>query len=556
MSNIIIMRYSSLQKGFFMDRTDILIKKDVQKRPFNKHWKFCVGSGHATLALRTDYVRLLSKVHDELGIQYVRFHGILNDDMNTLNCLKRQMPAPSAEDFTERNFDACGVAYDNVLAAGMKPFVEISFMPELLAGGKKECVFWYGGNITMPADDDAWTLHIREFIKYLIHRYGKEEVESWYFEIWNEPDLVPVFFWGTRSDYFHLYEITVRAIKEVDPALKVGGPATSGSKWIPEFVNFCRENNVPLDFVSTHQYAGDPLGGVEDTGSGDSLPPIPEELSTTQMKEFLYKDKKEALDAVDEKTFLKGVRAITPDKSELEDIPNDGFEKSARRVREVVKDLPLYYTEWNENATLTAYTNDTRKVAAYDVKAALETEEVLDGSSIWCFSDIFEELHPFVEEFHGSFGMLTKSGIPKPVYHAMKLLGEVGDMRYVLPDDMTKKEIGCGAFEGEGRTDIVLFRQKMKNLDLPKESVSIRLERDEAPSKVTVTRIDEEHGNPYKYWLEKGEPLHLNKAEVQDIIDKTAVKEQDLPFGFENGTVTIETGLGVNDVVFIRVYEG
>jgi xylan 1,4-beta-xylosidase len=538
-----------------MNKTDILIPKDAQKRPFNKHWKFCVGSGHATLALRTDYVRLLSRVHDELGIRYVRFHGILNDDMNTLNTLKSQMPAPSAEDFTERNFDACGVAYDNVLAAGMKPFVEISFMPGLLASGKKECVFWYGGNITMPGDDDAWTLHISEFIKYLIHRYGKEEVESWYFEVWNEPDLVPVFFWGTRNDYFHLYEITVRAIKEIDPALKVGGPATSGSKWIPEFVSFCRENDVPLDFVSTHQYAGDPLGGVEDTGSGDSLPPIPEELSTTKMKEFLYKDKKEALDAVDDKTFLNGVRAITPDKSELEDIPGDRFEKSAKRVREVVKDLPLYYTEWNENATLTAYTNDTRKVAAYDVKAALETEEVLDGSSIWCFSDIFEELHPFVEEFHGSFGMLTKSGIPKPVYHAMKLLGEVGDIRYVLPDDATKKEIGCGAFEGEGRTDIVLFRQKMKNLDLPKESVSVRLERDEAPSKVTVTRIDEEHGNPYKYWLEKGEPLHLNKAEVQDIIEKTAVKEENLPFEFKDGAVTIETELGVNDVAFIRVFE-
>ena len=163
--------------------------------------------------------------------------------------------------FREFNFRACGIAYDNVLSAGMKPFVELSFMPrELAEDPEKTGSFYYRPIDCMPKDLTAWRDYIQRFIRFLEHRYGEAEVRTWYFEVWNEPDLNPVFFQGTRDDYFRLYEATARAIKEVDPHLSVGGPATSGSKWVKSFRNFCEEKNVPLDFISTHQYAGDPLG--------------------------------------------------------------------------------------------------------------------------------------------------------------------------------------------------------------------------------------------------------------------------------------------------------
>ena len=520
---------------------EFTIRKDAKTIPHKKHWQFCVGSGHALLALRTDYARQLKFIHDELGIRHVRFHGIFDDDMNTVHDLTDFMPFPGLEAFTEQGFRHCGVAYDNVLAAGMKPFVELGFMPQKLAARDDKGFFFYKPIIAPPADYGRWAEYIKAFLRYLIHRYGAEEVRTWPFEVWNEPDL-PAFFTGTRDEYFKLYEVTARAIKEVDPQIQVGGPATSGSKWVRSFVEFCRTNDVPVDFVSTHQYAGDPLGGVHDQGG-------PEDSGEELHFDFTPPD----MSAVEEKTFLAGMRAIMPDRSELEDIPNDGFIRNSAIVKEQAAGLPVYYTEWNENAGFGSYTNDTRKVAAYDVKTALDVSDSITGSSIWCFSDIFEELHPFHEPFHGGFGMLTNDGIPKPVFYGMKLLAEAGDLRLDLGEDATKGEIGIAAFEKEGRKQVLLFRQKMKNLDLPPEPVIVKLELDKAPKSVTARRIDENHCNPLKLWEEAGRPQDLNRAEIDDLVARSAMVEEDWPFGYGDGELILTAALSVNDLYFFEI---
>ena len=523
---------------------EFVIRSDAPRIPHKKHWQFCVGSGHALLALRTDYTEQLRFIHDTLGIERVRFHGIFNDDMRTRTNLSQMFPAPGAENFTEENFRACGLAYDNVLKAGMKPFVELSFMPKQLSRSGAEGAFFYRPCVDLPGDYEEWAAYIRRFVRFLIHRYGAEELRSWYFEVWNEPDLKVVFFSGDREDYFRLYEATARAVKAVDPALRVGGPATSGSKWVASFLRFCRENDVPVDFISTHQYAGDPLGGVEDRGedldeeregAGESWPERIRKMGGR-------------LAATEEKSFLAGYRAINPDQTEISDIPNDNFRRNAAVVRRQAGALPLYYTEWNCNAGFASCTNDTRKVAAYDVKAALDVADDLDGSSIWCFSDIFEELHPFVQEFHGGFGLLTQSGIPKPVYHGMKLLADAPGTRIDLGPDATGGEIGIAAFEGDGETHVLLFRQKMKQLDLPKEEAVVRVELPDRPMRVTVRRIDEEHGNPLKLWEEMGRPDYLNRAETESLKERSAVMPEDWPFTWADGVLTLRAELGVNDV--------
>ena len=194
---------------------EFTIDRTLPRIPHKKHWQFCVGSGHALLALRTDYTRQLKFIHDTLGIQRVRFHGIFNDDMRTKANLAEMFPAPGAEKFTDENFRACGLAYDNVLEAGMKPLVELSFMPRAMSKKETQGVFYYRPCIDPPADHAEWAAYVQRFIRFLIHRYGAEEVRTWLFEVWNEPDL-PVAFWnGTRDEYFQLYEATVQAIKVV-----------------------------------------------------------------------------------------------------------------------------------------------------------------------------------------------------------------------------------------------------------------------------------------------------------------------------------------------------
>ena len=538
---------------------DFVIKKNAPCHKLHKHWQFCVGSGHASLALRTDYARQLKFIHDELGIERVRFHGIFNDDMNTKSNLSVVFPIPGAEAYKELNFHSCGIAYDNVLAAGMKPFVELGFMPKDLAGGDDQCVFFYKGNISMPADMDVWRQYIIDFIHYLQHRYGEEEVRTWYFEVWNEPDLI-AFFHNTQQDYFKLYEATARAVKEADPLIRVGGPATSGSKWVAAFVRYCQENDVPVDFVSTHQYAGDPLGGITDTendieAEGKAVKEPTGGMTAEEMRE-LERQMGERLSAAPEKTFLSGYRQMRQDKSELEDIPNNGFRVNSAIVKKQAAGLPVFYTEWNENAIFSAYTNDTRKVAAYDIKAALDVENNLDGSSIWCFSDIFEEFHMFPQEFHGGFGMLTINGIPKPGFYAMKMLAQAGEKRIDLGRDATDGEIGIAAFESETEKQVLLFRLKMKNLDLPKETAKVTVEMEQAPRKVILQRIDEDHCNPLKIWEEMGKPEGLNVGEVTQIKEKSCMNEEEITFEFKDGNVYFKAELAVNDVYFIRIVKG
>ena len=531
---------------------EIRIRKNTPSHPHQKHWQFCVGSGHALLALRTDYVRQLKFIHDTLGIERVRFHGIFCDDMRTFNDLSMQMPVPGGEAFEEYNFNACGVAYDNVLEAGMKPFVELSFMPGKLARQKEGEVqrgsFFYKPLIVPPEDWNAWKDYMQAFVRFLIHRYGAEEIRSWFFEVWNEPDLPGAFWNGTRDEYFRLYETTVQAIKEIDPEIRVGGPATSNSRWVKSFLKYCRNRNLPVDFISTHQYAGDPLGGVESQGEPDEESSFDLEAMMRGMAEAARK-----MQTLEDRTFLNGFRTMMPDKSETTDIAYGTFPENAKVVQQQAEGLPVYYTEWNENAIFSAWTNDTRKVAAYDVRAALETEGKMAGSSIWCFSDIFEELHPFPQEFHGGFGMLTQNGIPKPIYHAVKMLKDAGEERLDLGEEATKGEIGYAAFRGDGKLQVLLFRQKMKNLDLPKEKVSLAIELDAAPAAVLSRAIDEDHGNPLKLWQDMGSPLSLNKAEVRNLTVRSAVEDAPLPFDYSDGTLKLSAELGVNDVVFITV---
>lgn len=524
---------------------DLFIRKNMAAKPLNRHWQYCVGSGHATLALRADYLEQLKQVHEELGIERVRFHGIFNDDMQVFMKFSDLMPLPGAERLTQLSFRKIGMVYDNILACGMKPYVELSFMPKHLASSDAKCGFYYGGCIAPPRDDEEWADFIKKFVTYLIGRYGAEEVESWLFEVWNEPDVF-VFWSGTKEQYFHLYEITARAVKEVDDKIRVGGPAASGSKWVRSFMAYCKEHQVPVDFISSHQYAGDPIGGVE---ASDDLEAEGNEQAEAVKPELMQ----HLFDGLENGSMLDGLRRMMPDKSELTDIPGDGFRQNAAIVKKQAEGLPLYYSEWNENAIFSSYTNDTRKVAAYLVKVALDTENLIDGSSIWCFSDIFEEFSEFPQEFHGGFGLMTHSGVPKPQYYALKMLAELEDDRLELGDGATDKEIGAAAFTGNGKVQVLLFRQKMKNLDLPKEKAVIRVELDTEPQNIFLERIDEDHGNPLKVWESWGSPEDLKPEEKKALIRQTKVEREAVEYRYENGYLVLDAEMGVNDVYLFTI---
>ena len=198
----------------------------------------CVGAGRANEGLRVDWQQQLALVKKECDFKYIRMHGLLTDDMGVYKEDNKGNP--------EYNFQYIDVLYDYLVSIGMKPFVELSFMPAALASGTKT-VFWWKGNITPPKDYKKWEDLIHNLVLHFTERYGADEVKTWYFEVWNEPNLN--FFWsGDQEEYFKLYRYTVQAIKSVNKEYRVGGPATAGAAWVPEMINFCSENKI-LSFI-------------------------------------------------------------------------------------------------------------------------------------------------------------------------------------------------------------------------------------------------------------------------------------------------------------------
>lgn len=507
-----------------------VIKEETPRVKTSKHWQFCIGSGQAKLALRSDYAKQLKYIHDELGIQRVRFHGIFDDSMETYMGLDSFMLLPGSKRFKNYNFRNIGIAYDNILAAGMQPWVELSFMPSRLAKGKRKVAVNASGKSTMPKDDNEWKDFIQAFIYYLLNRYGSEEVEQWFFEVWNEPDMF-AFFSGSKEDYFHLYEITSRAIKEADPRLKVGGPATAEDKWIPEFIEYCEKNHIPLDFISTHNYPGDEIGEI-------FLGKMMLESIVGGMKNLKKMGSGNALD---------GCRAMMVDKSELSEYPKGQMYDHTRKVREMIGDkYPIYYSEWNCNGILTASSNDTRKVACFQTKSIDEMEPYVTGSSIWCFSDIFDEFLLLPDQFSGGFGLLTVDGIPKPQFHALKLLSKAGERKYVLPH--TNDEIEIAVYESDTEKQIFVYRQRMKNVIEPALDYDVSIELLQKPEAVECFKIDKNHCNPFRKWKELGKPKDMNQKEIQEIVDEIRLVGEQIPVTYTEGKLELADKIGVNDV--------
>lgn len=500
--------------------------------PKDASWQQCVGSGHAFLAHRTDWCEYAKRVHEELGIRYVRFHGILDDDMLTDQRLSDFLPLPNANKVCERSFRQVGKVYDNVLATGMKPFVELSFMPSSLASGKRTGLH-YRNNITPPRDYDAWEKYIAEFAQYLIGRYGHEEVESWYFEVWNEPDL-KAFFTGSQKDYFKLYAHTVRALKSVDEKLRVGGPSTSAGKWLREFLTFIAQENLPCDFISTHQYPGDGFGN--EFHISDVFTRYPKIISRSVKK---GSDIAQTITDI----FFDARQTAIPPKGILTE--------SVERSRNIVgKDMPLFYTEWNSMAIFGSPAHDEKYTAVFALKTILDLNGNADCFSLWCCSDLFEEIMFINKPFHGGFGLINNLGIEKPVFWSLKLLANTLPYRLQLPM-CTNHEVEHAAFSDGKKLQIFVYAQEKDYRVNQKYAVEIVI--NQSFDTANETRIDEDHCNPKRLWKEMGSPMDPTPSQVNYIRENSAPERNEMPIIRKCGSTILNVELYSNDIVMIEL---
>ncbi|MHB9130213.1 MAG: GH39 family glycosyl hydrolase [Armatimonadota bacterium] len=427
--------------------------------PFPHFWETVLGSEGAHYAARPDLHRHYQRAHKAFGTSFIRNHGVLHD--TNLVYFEDDLGHPYYR------FDGVDRCYDPLVHIGMRPFVELSFMPEALARAATYIFHWQG-DTAPPRDLCRWEDLVRAFTRHCVDRYGLNEVRQWYFEVWNEPNIG---FWsGTQQEYWALYDAAARAIKSVDPLLKVGGPATAGAEWVREMLDHCAEADSPIDFVSYHGYPTD-----------------------------------EGYVIAGQPMTFKGT----------------GFWcEAGRRNYEIVRasDFPnveIHVTEWNSSPGSRDFTHDTTYGAAYLCQGISEVAGYVDTFSYWTVSDIFQEGgYPF-SEFHGGFGLLTVHGVRKPSWHAFQLLHRLGGERVAAT--ITDAPDGTGVIATRTTTSLQMiawyFRQPPVE-QAQREALTADIPLPDGEYRLTEYLIDAEHGNPLAAWEEMGKPDRPNAQQL------------------------------------------
>ncbi len=218
---------------------------------FQNHVDFCIGTGRMGLALTQEYQDQLKLVQAEIGFQHIRGHGLFCDDMAIYHEYEENGVRK-----TEYNYTYLDRVMDFYRSVGLRPFLELGFMPEKLARGT-QTVFYWKGNTTPPRDYGVWCEMVQSLLRHLMSRYGAQEVLTWPIEVWNEPNLCGFWENADMQEYFRLFHETFDAVKAVDSRFRVGGPAVCGGTdeiWIRAFLEYCREHGIAVDFVTRHHY--------------------------------------------------------------------------------------------------------------------------------------------------------------------------------------------------------------------------------------------------------------------------------------------------------------
>lgn len=438
--------------------TAIPIDANAPASPFPHFWEQMFGSGHAVLALRDNYREDLREVHDQVGLRYVRFHGIFDDEAGVYDEDAKGNPL--------YNFSYVDQIYDGLLAEGVRPVVEIGFMPYKLASRQSIQGFWYKPNVAPPKDYAKWDGLIRAFAQHLVDRYGIGEVSQWYFEVWNEPNID---FWAgepKQATYFELYDHTARALKAVSSSLRVGGPASSSAHWIPAFLDHVSKEHVPVDFVSTHGYADDTVRDL--FGTNENIP---------------MRDR-----------VCRAVEKV-----------HDEIRSSA------LPTLPLLWTEWN----VPSYGNLNARDSWYVGPALARDISQCDGSvkmmSWWTFDDVFEEEGVTRQPFDGGFGLIAAERIKKPSFYDFSLLHSLGELRLANQASnllVTRRKDGA----------LVVAAWNLVDMDKVAEGTPLTMRlafKGVAPgASVSIQRVDKMHGNPMTAYRAMGSPRYPTRAQI------------------------------------------
>ena len=469
-----------------------------------------VGSDYPGTLIRPDSLAQLKAAHDELGFRYIRFHAIFHDIFGTY----KVVDGKPVYDWT--NIDTL---YDQLLAIGIKPFVELGFTPDAMKSSDNS-IFYWKGNTSHP-DPAQWRGLLDAFVRHVQQRYGRDEVRSWYFEVWNEPNLDGFWEKADQKAYFELYDLSARTIKAIDPALRVGGPSTAGAAWVPEFLAHTQASGAPVDFITTHTY-GVSGGFLDESGKEDTkLSPAPD--------------------------------AITADVQKVRKEIGASY----------LPALPLYFTEWSTSYNPRDSVHDSYISAAYILSKLKATEGLAQGMSYWTYSDLFEEPGPPTAPFEGGFGLMNPQGIRKASWFAYKYLHQLGERQVATRDTQSWVTLDHGGVQVLAWDFQTPDQSKTSNRSFytvvqpTRAAAPLTLQlKGMQPGAYTlrVQRTGFKANDAHTAYLEMGQPKTLSTAQVAQLQALTLDQPERRQINVgKAGTAQVQVKMRVNDVVLVTL---
>lgn len=468
---------------------EISVSVNETTRHLKHNFKKFITVGRAKELLNRDIQNMLTDLQNNIGYEYIKFHGLLSDDMMVVSRVDGKLTF---------HYTLVDMALDFLVSIGLKPLIQLSFMPKDLAADPDKKIFYSPMITSPPKHMSEWEQLVDNFTRHLIERYGTNAVRSWLFCVWNEP-VTPKSMFGFGDDplFFKFYESSFRTVKNVDEKLIFGSPSIlymenlGTDKWIKDFIGYTRKNNCVPEFMNVHYYS-------------DIIP-----LSAKQ-------------------NFVAGKTSFSFPKR------TDDFSLWIGSIKKIFSSLglgslPIYMTEWNFTLSHRNLVSDTCFKSCYILKNLLRNYDRLDSFGYWSLTDLLEENVLPDTLFHGGLGIYTMNGIRKSVYYSFyfaNLLGdeliESGEGYFITKSIdayqiITYNYVHYGNLFAAGELFDMAETNRYTAFDMSNQ-LQVQIKLSDLPRgnySVKEFFVNREHGSAYDIWLKMGAvPLDSHDVEI------------------------------------------
>lgn len=502
------------------------INTTAAKTPFSHAFKKATALGRAKEILFSENQKILRRVQEQIRFSYLGFHGLLDDDM--------MIYSEDANGNPELSFSMVDAAFDFLKSIGLRPILELSFMPKALASRDYRIAYYTRSVISLPYDMEKWNYLIRGLINHLMDRYGDEEVVTWPIYLWNTPDLTLTHLGRDgMDDYNRFYYETYQTVKSCNKDLIFGSPnftnhSMASGEYLTEFIQFAKANHCMPDFLC--------------------------------MNHFSMRNSKRTSERDQTETNLLLVSSPNGLQESLDDI-----ELALKKLD--IAGLPLHICEWNSTISHRELLNDTAFKSAYVVKNIVENHNRFSSLTYWSLTDLLEEVKLSGQQFHGGLGMFTFDGTPKSVYYAYELLAQLGDSIVAQGDGyiMTKSSGEwqillynyhhySGLYASGELFDVTPVNRYTPFDEVHMQKYVIPLENlADGNYTLSETIINRDYGSSFDKWVEIGADTLVDPKEQQYLVSSSIPKMARKTITVEHGQTIISRELEPHEVRLIKI---